>query len=755
MKRVISLLAFLILLTTSFSVFAMELVSVGGSKPDVPSFVGYAPNRIVVRFDPPALLGFDKAAMARGITGTPALDHLGARHGVVSLLPQFPGARKAIFKGKEVDLTGWYKVNFSRAVDVLSIVAEYKAIPGVVDAQPVGIHRVSVTQPNDPWYSPQHDPNYQWHLPKIQAPEAWDIEKGNPAIIVAVLDTGVRYFHKDLGGSNASLSNPTAVEGNMWINMPEKNGTPGQDDDPMSNPLGRQYVDDWIGWDFVHDPCGPPGAFLCYPCCCFEGEDCMDPDNDPRDFHGHGTHCAGNVSAINNNLFATASPAGGWGSWYTPPFGNGVKVMALRIGWNAVYVLFEVGLVAMDYAAEALYYAADHGAKIASCSWGSDDSGGIGAAIDYFVGKGGLIFKAAGNEGTETAADYMCARDDVLCVAATDQNDCKASFSTYGTWVDVSAPGVQVGSLWHSYTDPVNDYVNKLDGTSMATPLAASVAALIWSRETSLSANDVKNILLASADPIDDLLCNSSFSGKLGAGRINAYQGVLSVAYSPPVAGFSGTPTSGNAPLTVAFTDQSTGTISSRSWEFGDGGTSTAQNPSHTYTTEGTYNVSLTVTGPGGETDTNTKPGYITVSADTSWTAGVVEPLVTGKYATYGQGKNKYTEFTSTNSFYQGDVVIIQATVKDSHGGNVTGATVEFNISGPGPVGPVATTITSDPSGINGVAEARWKTSAPRNKNSSGGTPTGEYTAIVTNVSATGYPWDRVSRNTAFAILQK
>ena len=79
------------------------------------------------------------------------------------------------------------------------------------------------------------------------------------------------------------------------------------------------------------------------------------------------------------------------------------------------------------------------------------------------------------------------------------------------------------------------------------------------------------------------------------------------------VAGFSGSPRSGNAPLNVSFTDQSIGVITSYSWDFGDGGTSSAQNPSHTYTAQGTYTVSLTVTGPSGS-DTETKSNYITVT---------------------------------------------------------------------------------------------------------------------------------------------
>jgi PKD repeat protein len=79
-----------------------------------------------------------------------------------------------------------------------------------------------------------------------------------------------------------------------------------------------------------------------------------------------------------------------------------------------------------------------------------------------------------------------------------------------------------------------------------------------------------------------------------------------------PVANFTANPTSGDTPLTVKFTDQSTGDITTRSWSFGDGAKSIVQNPSHTYARPGTYTVSLTVVGPGGS-DTETKSGYIVV----------------------------------------------------------------------------------------------------------------------------------------------
>jgi hypothetical protein len=229
---------------------------------------------------------------------------------------------------------------------------------------------------------------------------------------------------------------------------------------------------------------------------------------------------------MNNNGEAVASVAGGWGNGSVEPTGNGVKVMALRIGWSASIAL--AGYVEMDYAAEALHYAANKGAKIASCSWGSENTGGLGEAVDYFLANGGLIFKAAGNDSKDvsTTGDYMCSRDDVICVAATDENDCKASFSNYGSWVDIAAPGNEIWSLFQYWYDPPEDYVTNMSGTSMAAPLASSVAALIWSKEPQWTAAQVKAQLCSSADNIYGLSCNTAYLGQLGAGRINAFRAV-------------------------------------------------------------------------------------------------------------------------------------------------------------------------------------------------------------------------------------
>jgi len=211
----------------------------------------------------------------------------------------------------------------------------------------------------------------------------------------------------------------------------------------------------------------------------------------------------------------------------------------------------------------------------------------------------------------------------VISVAATDSNDCKADFSTYGTWVDISAPGTGIYSLYHDHADAANDYVAAMDGTSMATPIAASVAALIWSQNPGWTATQVRDRLFTTADPINGLACNSSYAGKLGAGRVNAYNAVYGGGAQPPVAAFVGNPTSGVAPLTVQFTDQSSGSPTGWSWAFGDGGTSTAQNPSHVYQNAGTYTVTLTATNAYGS-DQEVKTNYITATTCTAPVAAFV-----------------------------------------------------------------------------------------------------------------------------------
>jgi PKD repeat protein len=555
-----------------------------------PFEVQYVPDRFIVVLTEAAGT-FDAADYnALGKSGVNSLDLLAGKYAVEYMRPQFIGAAA---RGLS-ELSRYYKVEFSGPYDLQTVMNAYAADPNVDHVEPIGIHPLYAT-PNDGYFS------YQWHFNQasdhdIDAPEAWNIQTGSTGVIVALLDSGVRYYHPDLGGLNASVSNPGASRGNMWINTTELNGTSGVDDD------GNGYTDDWIGYDFIDGVSN-----------CWTGEDCTTKDNDPRDFNGHGTHTAGIIGILTNDGYGMAGTAGGWGSGSQAVYGNGVKVMALRMGYSYNYLGQEYGVVMMDAAAEAFYYAANNGAKIASCSWGSSNSGGISTAATYFINAGGIICVAAGNANNETA-DYLNARGDCVSVAATEENDNGASFTTYGTWVDISAPGNNIYSTYHDHTDANTIYWAAMSGTSMATPMVAGVCGLIRSQNPGWTAAEVKTQLFNSADNIDAYL-SSKYIGKMGAGRINAYNAV-NTGPTPPVANFSGSPTSGVVPLTVNFTDLSTGSITSWAWTFGDGGTSTAQNPSHQYTSTGSYTVSLTVTGPGGS-DGETKTDYITVSTCT------------------------------------------------------------------------------------------------------------------------------------------
>ncbi|MCB2230977.1 PKD domain-containing protein [bacterium] len=627
MKRQVILLS-LILLVPGLLLAAPDNIKVVNQPEQIPSFLGWAPGELIVQFKvPSSQIETARAGGGQIAMGVSSLDAIAAKYQVSEMRQLFKGAQPQVVKGTYMDLSRHYVVHFDPKADLDEVMKAYQNDPNVESVEKNGIHAMYAT-PNDGYYS------YQWHLNQasdhdVDAPEAWNIQTGSTAIILAILDSGTRYYHPDLGGANATPTNPGASRGNMWINTAELNGSSGVDDD------GNGYVDDWIGWDFITGVSN-----------CWSGEDCTTPDNDPRDFNGHGTHTAGIIGMLTNDGYGMAGMAGGWGSGSQAVTGNGIKIMPLRMGYSYNYLGQEYGVVMMDAAASAFYYAANNGAKIASCSWGSSNSGGIGTAVSYFIANGGMVFVAAGNDGSQTA-DYLNGRGDCISVAATDENDNGASFTTYGTWVDICAPGNNIYATYHDHTDPNTNYWAALSGTSMATPLTAGVAGLVWSQNPSWTASQVASQLYSSADNIDAYL-SSQYIGKMGAGRVNAYAAVNTGPPPAPVANFSGTPTSGTVPLTVNFTDLSTGSITSWAWTFGDGGTSTSQNPSHQYTSAGTYTVTLTVTGPGGS-DGETKTNYITVNPCVSPTASFTGSPTSGDYplaVTFSNGSTGATSYS-------------------------------------------------------------------------------------------------------------
>lgn len=240
------------------------------------------------------------------------------------------------------------------------------------------------------------------------------------------------------------------------------------------------------------------------------GYNWVNNSSDPLDDNGHGTHVAGIIAATINNGLGVAGIAQ-------------VHIMAEKAlnatGWGD-----EVNL------SKAIIHAVNQGAKILSNSWGSySDSSLIHDAVGYAYDHNVLVVAAAGNDNSN-APMYPAAYPEVVSVAATGQFDFPASFSNWGDWIDVSAPGVQVYSTMPTYHVTLNDYpyyesmnYDYLSGTSMACPHVSAVAALIWSEFSSASRNWVREQLMFSADDLG----TPGFDMFYGWGRINAYNAIL------------------------------------------------------------------------------------------------------------------------------------------------------------------------------------------------------------------------------------
>ncbi len=494
----------------------------------------FVPNKIVVRFDPQTMAVVNRSTASHGRLGVPALDHLGGQLGVASITPQFPGVKGKKVSGKIFDPSGWHVVKFAGKVDVQKAVAAYKVLPGIIDAHTVSFLK-AYRSPADQFN------NFQWYLSQIEADRAWDIQTGCADIIIAVLDSGVRYFAADLAGGApnppgapnpfyAPRPYPTEkwpeIKGNIWTNVVERGGNAGVDDD------NNGYIDDWVGWDFVdgnHSGCPD------FPGECYSG-----PTNDPRDFNGHGTQVASIAGAITNDNESGAGIAGGW--WPIP----GVRIMPLRIAYSVLYGGFvEMAIGDTALAASALVYAADKGARIAVFSYGADENdGSMDVALEYFLNGGGLFFVAAGNSASNQAPyPQSYPHPNVIVVGGTDQDDTPwydplSGGTNYGGWVDISAPAVDICTLTHLNTDPATDYFlspsSAITGTSFAAPMVAGVAALMWSKNPRLSADQIRSILLdpANCDAISDNEFGFPPKGDLGAGRVNAYKAVSAVPAS-------------------------------------------------------------------------------------------------------------------------------------------------------------------------------------------------------------------------------
>ncbi len=351
-------------------------------------------------------------------------------------------------------------IKYNSNDDPLYVASKIKELNNVEWAEPKFV-RHSAFVPNDPSYSSQYN------LAIIKAAQAWDISKGDTNVVIGIVDTGVDWPHPDLYA-------------NIWHNPHWQTDV--------------NFPGDSIGWDFGGAGSGSNPT----------------PDNNPiEDNPYHGSFVAGVASAVTNNGIGISG------------IGYNCKIMAVKVAQgnqvdptsNAPYIIFGF---------EGIKYAADNGAKVINCSWGG---GGFSNAeqeiINYAMSKGALVVAAAGNDGVSESF-YPASYKGVLSVAATDQNDLKASFSNYGENIDLCAPGVSILSTWQP-----NAYDANGAGTSFSSPLAAGLAALVFSHFPNFTPAQVAEQIRVNCDNIDSLAPNSSYHYLLGGGRINAYKALV------------------------------------------------------------------------------------------------------------------------------------------------------------------------------------------------------------------------------------
>jgi len=546
----------------------------------------FVPGELVVNFHSAIEMTTDPSSLGYVTTGFSGIDMLNEKFQVESM-------EKVLDDGTIPELENCYLFHLNDKTDVEYAAAEYARNPAVVYAEPNYLY-YHCMMPNDPFFGQQwalHNTGQTGGTPDadIDAPDAWDIETGDPEIVIAVLDTGVDYTNPDSGNYTAGVSEepyilesshplntsgfytnvsfpdcdevslhltrfdvstlfglaiksplssrlfskqllyPALYNGtgnNIWTRYSEYGGS---NNIVISAPYFVAFPDKWgFAIDKVNKIIWRPLSEISP--LFVDGYDFYFGNVDPMDDNGHGTHCIGIIAGTTNNAQGIAGIA------------PNCKIMPIKLCGPII------GVTTQAYISRGLSYAVSHGADIISMSLGGPKSTTMSLALTAASKKGVVLIAAAGNSNMNSKTQaYPAGHPDVLAVSATDHNDSKAYFSNFGSWVDVAAPGVDIVSLRAFGSDmyvldrtapPGSHFVPPYDanataylasGTSMACPHAAGVAGLILSQNPALTAVEVRTILRSCTDPVHSPL-------PIGTGRINAYQALLMTA--PVVAEF-------------------------------------------------------------------------------------------------------------------------------------------------------------------------------------------------------------------------
>ena len=484
---------------------------------------------------------------------------------VLSVSPALPVAPKNAEIARKYGLDRWHKVTFDKSIPLRSAAArlaassKVKALQFNTFIEPIQAERVipfdeiPVTR-SSASDLPFDDPHLglQWNLineggagsvagADVGVKDAWRLTAGDPSIVVAVFDCAVNNIHPDLSKA-------------VWVNVAEKNGKSGQDDD------GNGYIDDTYGFNFVS--------------CNLNASPVKGNRLDWSKGYGHGTHVGGIIGAVNGNGKGVSSIAGGTGS------NDGVRLMSCQI--------FEGTSGTSDaQSAAAFIYAADNGACIAQCSYGNqniitDDATYINgdedkkisgaslenSALQYFLDPansnhesldGNIAVFAAGNHSNPYSC-YPGALPYVLSVTAFGRDFMPGSYTNSGPGCKIAAPGgeyvsgsgydgmiLSTGVSNAAITSPGVEKDGRQDynyvymqGTSMACPHVSGVIALGIAYAKKLgkrfTREELTSMLLTSVNDIDSYLPDGNrYKGKMGAGAVDAWKFLMSIEGVPSI----------------------------------------------------------------------------------------------------------------------------------------------------------------------------------------------------------------------------